>query len=110
MKKPTSTKVFESRTPLMLDVVITHVMEQKGIRFPINGITQQQLDNFANHANEWIRWFHANNKQWRKKIESNAGREWLYTFVGHWCDAFKLNPDTYLQRHTLDSLATGANS
>ena len=58
---------------------------------------------FIQHAETWVRWFHANNRQWRKKLEreSNDDRDFLLAFLNHWADAFVQNPGTYKNRHPI---------
>lgn len=58
---------------------------------------------FIERAETWVRWLHANNRRWRKKLnrESNDDRDFVLAFVSHWADAFVRNPEAYKKSHPI---------
>ena len=50
-----------------------------------------------------MRWLHANDRKWRKKVdrESNDDRDFVFAFVKHWADAFVRNPEAYKRRYPI---------
>jgi hypothetical protein len=58
---------------------------------------------FVDQAETWLRWLHANNPKWRKKLdrESNDDRDFVLAFLNYWADAFVQNPGTYKSQHPL---------
>ena len=55
------------------------------------------------HTDTWLRWFHANSKEWRKKLEreSSDDRDFILMFVRHWARAFIMDPQAYKERHPI---------
>ena len=66
-------------------------------------VSEQDRAWFIDQAETWVRWFHANNPKWRKKLEreSNDDRDFILAFVNHWADAFVKNLGTYKSQHPL---------
>jgi len=67
------------------------------------GVSEQDRKWFIQQAETWVRWFHANNLKWRKKLErkSNEDRDFVLAFVNHWAGAFVRNPEAYKKRHPI---------
>lgn len=105
MKLPTGKTIFEDKTSLLPEVVARTVldeMQQKGHVLP----SKEQQDWFIKHADVWTRYLHANNSMWKRKLESESGRGRLYLFVGHWAEAFLMDPVGYFEKHPLEELET----
>ena len=68
-----------------------------------NAVSEQDRAWFIQQAETWVRWFHANNRKWRNRLdrESNDDRDFVLAFVNHWADAFVRNPEAYKKRHPI---------
>lgn len=109
-KPPTAPDVFEDRTSLMLDVVIDTIVERasydhrKATQQEKLPVSDEDMAYFRTHSATWVRWFHANDPKWRRKLNGNGGRDMVYMFVTHWLEAFLNDPDSYRVRHPMESL------
>jgi hypothetical protein len=100
-KPPTPKLHFDSRAicpAIIASFAITDA--QARARKPVS---EQDREWFVDQAETWVRWFHANNPKWRKKLEreSNDDRDFVSRFVNHWACAFVSNPQTYKSQHPL---------
>src|SRR4051794_20619683 len=52
---------------------------------------------FIVQAETWVRWFHANSRKWRIKLdrETDDDRDFVCGFLNHWADSFVQSPNTY---------------
>ena len=66
-------------------------------------VSEQDQAWFIQQAETWVRWLHANNRKWRKRLEqeSNEDRDFVLAFVNHWANAFVNDPQTYKGRHPI---------
>ena len=99
-KPPTPKRHFEMRAlcpAVIASLAITDAQARA------KKITPQDQAWFIDQAATWVRWFHANNPKWRKKLdrESNDDRDFVLAFVNHWADAFVKNTGVYKSRHPL---------
>ena len=71
-----------------------------------HNLTADQRAWFVKHADAWTRWFHANDAEWKRSLESegNRGRDQLYVWVNHWLDAYLLDPERYQKQHPIAAL------
>lgn len=110
---------FGNKTAILVEVIARTCLNDRGVQIIPgeemtfaergNAPTREQAEYFVRHADLWVRWFYANNQTWKRAIESpknggNYGRDYCYTFVGHWADAFLKDPTKYIERHTMDAL------
>jgi hypothetical protein len=100
-KPPTPKRHFESRA-LCPAIIASLAIADAQVRAS-KSLTDQDQAWFIQQAETWVRWFHANNPKWRKKLEreSNEDRDFVSQFVNHWADFFVQNPDAYKNRHPL---------
>jgi hypothetical protein len=68
-----------------------------------NAVSELDRAWFIQQAETWVRWFHANNRQWRNRLdrERNDDRDFVLVFMNHWADAFVRNPEAYKKRHPI---------
>lgn len=99
MKQPTPLTTFERRTSLAIDVIASTVLLQKSPQHRVGCPTDETR--FIRLCDRWVRWFHANNPKWRRKLEGDHGREWCYGWIGHWADSLLLDPKRFWKRHSL---------
>ena len=66
-------------------------------------VSEQDREWFVEQAETWVRWFHANDRKWRTKLdrENDDDRNFVLAFANHWADAFVSNPQTYKSQHPL---------
>jgi hypothetical protein len=100
-KPPTPKLHFESRAlcpAIIASLAITDA--QVRAKKSTSGPDQEW---FVEQAETWVRWFHANDRKWRKKLarENDDDRDFVLAFVNHWADAFVQNPGTYKSQHPL---------
>ena len=100
-KPPTPQRHFEMRAicPAILAFCAVTDAQARAKK----AISEQDQEWFTQQAETWVRWFHANNGKWRKKLEreSNDDRDFVLAFVNHWADAFVRNPEAYKKRHPI---------
>ena len=92
-RPPTPIQDFERVTPLMLEFM-TYIILNKKKHF----LTEEQSYWFIAHVDLWVRWFHANNSRWRRRLE-NDGRDWMCMWIEHWRDAYLHDPEHYRNNH-----------
>ena len=100
-KPPTPQSYFEMRA-LCPEIVASSAITDAQARAK-KAVNEQDQVWFINQAETWVRWFHANNRKWRNKLEreSNNDRDFVLVFLNHWADAFVRNPNTYKKRHPI---------
>ena len=100
-KPPTPKLHFELRA-LIPAIIATFAIIDAQVRAK-KAVSEQDREWFIEQAETWVRWFHANNRQWRKRLEreSNTDRDFVLAFLNHWADAFVQNPGTYKKRHPI---------
>jgi hypothetical protein len=100
-KPPTPKLHFESRA-LCPAIIASLAITDAEVRAK-KAVNEQDQAWFIDQAETWVRWFHANNRQWRMKLdrESNDDRDFVLAFVNHWADAFVKNTGVYKSRHPL---------
>ena len=98
--KPTPYDEF-IKCAILPDVVASTCLAQRQ-----HVLTAGQVAWFVRHVDTWVRWFHANNAQWRQMLERGE-RDQLYVWTNHWLDAYLLDPVMYQERHPLDVLNNG---
>jgi hypothetical protein len=100
-KPPTPQRHFEMRAICPEIIASTAIIDAQARAK--NAVSEQDRAWFIQHAETWVRWFHANNRKWRNKLEreSNDDRDFVLVFVNHWADAFLRNPDAYKCRHPI---------
>jgi hypothetical protein len=100
---PTPTAEFIRATSLALEIIALTIL---GDRKAADKLTDDESAWFVIHVDHWVRWFHANDRKWRSKLQgrSNAGRDYVYVFVNHWLDAYLKNPAQYQERHPFEQL------
>ena len=98
-RPPTAREHFEAATPIMPDVVAETCLAARD-----HTLTAEQYKWFVEHVDVWTRWFHANNAEWKRSLESegNQGRDQLYVWVNHWLDAYLLDPERYQRQHPIE--------
>ena len=69
-------------------------------------ISKTDAEWFVRQTDTWLRWFHANSKVWRQKLEreSSDDRDFILMFVRHWARAFIMDPQMYKRRHPISIL------
>jgi hypothetical protein len=100
-KPPTPKRHFEMRAicpEIIASLAITDALARVK-----KAVSQRDQAWFIQQVETWVRWFHANNRKWRNKLdrESDDDRDFVLAFVDHWADAFVRNPDTYKRRHPI---------
>jgi hypothetical protein len=100
-KPPTPKRHFEMRA-ICPEIIAASAISDAQARAK-KGVCEPERAWFIQQAETWVRWFHANNRRWRKKLEreSNDDRDFVLAFMNHWSDAFLRNPDTYRRRHPI---------
>ena len=100
-KPPTPKSHFEMRA-LCPTIIASFAITDAQTRAK-KPVSEQDQEWFINQAETWVRWFHANNPKWRKKLdrESNDDRDFVLAFVNHWADAFVKHPGVYKSQHPL---------
>jgi hypothetical protein len=98
-KPPTPKRHFEMRAicpAIIASLAITDAQARAK-----RAVSEKDRTWFIQQAETWVRWLHANNRRWRKKLnrESNDDRDFVLAFVNHWADAFVRNPKAYKKRH-----------
>jgi hypothetical protein len=98
---PTTREHFEAATPIMPDVVAETCLGKRQ-----HNLTDDQRAWFVKHVDTWTRWFHANNAEWKRSLESEGdqGRDQLYVWVNHWLDSYLLDPERYQKQHPIAAL------
>jgi hypothetical protein len=98
-KPPTPKRHFEMRA-ICPSIIATFAITDAQARAK-SAVSEQDQAWFVDHAETWVRWFHANNRQWCKRLdrESNDDRDFVVAFVNHWADAFVSSPESYKHRH-----------
>jgi hypothetical protein len=100
-KPPTPKRHFEMRAICPEIIASSAITDAQGRAK--NALSEPEGVWFIQQAETWVRWFHANNRKWRKALEreSNGDRDFVLAFVNHWADAFVRNPNTYKRRHPI---------
>jgi hypothetical protein len=100
-KPPTPKLHFETRA-LCSEIIASLAITDAQVRAR-KAVSEEDQAWFIQQAETWVRWFHANNPQWRKRLEreSNGDRDIVSRFVNHWADAFVQNPGVYKSQHPL---------
>ena len=100
-KPPTPKGLFENRA-LSPEIVAALAITDAQARAK-KAVSDQDQEWFIKQAETWVRWLHANNPQWRNKLdrESNNDRDFVSRFLNHWADAIVRNPSAYKKRHPL---------
>ena len=100
-KPPTPKLHFESRA--LCPAIIASLAIDDAESRANKSVSEQDQAWFIQHAETWVRWFHANNPKWRKKLdrESNDDRDFVLAFANHWANAFVQNPAVYKKCHPL---------
>ena len=100
-KPPTPKSHFDRRA--ICPVIIASLAITDAQTRAKKAVNEQERAWFIQQAEAWVRWFHANNRQWRKKLdrENNDDRDFILAFVNHWADAFVKNLGTYKSQHPL---------
>ena len=62
------------------------------------GMPQAKARKFGQMADCWVRWLHANRPDWKRKLRAQDPRPFLFTFLGHWADAYQHNPKLFESR------------
>jgi len=91
-KKPTTWKKYHS--PIVPLAVADAVMEERRL----SGTSEARW--FADHVDCWVRWFHANDPKWRRRLDraDEKDLDWVYMWVNHWADSFIKDPQKYVDR------------
>jgi hypothetical protein len=100
-KPPTPICHFDSRA-ICPEIIASFAITDAEVRAK-KAVNEQDQAWFIDQAERWVRWFHANNRQWRMKLdrESNDDRDFVLAFVNHWADAFVNNTGVYKSQHPL---------
>jgi|ERR1019366_3234526 hypothetical protein len=100
-KPPTPKRHFETRA--LCPAIIASLAIADAESRAKKPVSEQDREWFIQQAETWVRWFHANSRQWRMKLEreSNGDRDFVSRFVSHWACAFVKNPGTYKSQHPL---------
>jgi hypothetical protein len=100
-KSPTPQRHFEMRA-ICPEVIASFAITDALARTK-NAVSEQDRTWFVEQAETWVRWFHANNRQWRNRLEreSDDDRDFVLAFMNHWADAFVRNPEAYKKRHPI---------
>ena len=69
-------------------------------------LTAEQNQEFIQHSDVRLRWMHANNGGWQKRLDrqSNNDRDFIKVFVEHWAEAYLKDPVDYMLKHPLNQL------
>jgi hypothetical protein len=91
-KPPTPKRYFEMRA-LCPEIIASLAITDAQARAK-KAISEQDRAWFIDHAETWVRWFHANSLKWRKKLdrENDDDRNFVMAFLNHWADAFVSAP------------------
>ena len=102
MCKPPTPKLHFEKRALCPEIAASIAITDAQVRAK-KAASEPDREWFVEQAETWVRWFHANNPQWRRKLEreSNDDRDFVLAFLNHWADAFVQNPDAYKSRHPL---------
>ena len=94
-KPPTPKLHFEMRA-ICPDIIAFSAIIDAQARVK-KAVSERDQEWFIHQAETWVRWFHANNRKWRGKLEreSNDDRDFVLAFVNHWADAFLRSPEAY---------------
>ena len=98
-KPPTPKRHFEMRA-ICPAILASFAIADAATRAK-KAISEQDQAWFIDQAETWVRWFHANNRQWRRKLdrENNDDRDFVLAFLNHWANAFISDPEMYKRRH-----------
>jgi hypothetical protein len=100
-KPPTPRNHFDCRA-ICPEIIASLAITDAQVRAK-KSVSDQDRAWFIQQAETWVRWLHANNRRWRKRLdrESSEDRDFVLVFVNHWADSFLVNPDTYKRRHPI---------
>ena len=98
---PTLEIEFVRQTSLALEIILDDVL----VGCELDVVDQAW---FRQHADTWVRWFHANDPKWRAWLNGKRKRidppSQLLIWFDHWLKAYSLNPDAYQKSHPLEAL------
>ena len=97
MTEATDPEIFMDRTSLVPEVIAETVLESKE-----HNLSYEDAKWFCRFASWWIRFFHANKPNWRRKLEGKDGRDEAYLWINHWAGAFIHSPKTFRAIHHFD--------
>ena len=100
-KPPTPRQHFELRA-LCLEIVATCAIADAQSRAK-KIVSENDQAWFINQAATWVRWFHANSRKWRIKLDraNDDDRDFVNGFLNQWADSFVRSPSTYRKRHPI---------
>jgi hypothetical protein len=100
-KPPTPKGHFEMRA-ICPEIIASSVIIDAQARVK-KSVSEQDRTWFIQQAGTWVRWFHANNRKWRNRLEreSNDDRDFVLVFMNYWADTFVRNLEAYKKRHPI---------
>jgi len=97
-ERPTSVEEFEDCTGILLDAVVGALAADDR-----TGLTVEHWRWFSEHVGWRLCYMHANKPKQRKKMEAGeTGLAVVCAFVAHWFEAFRRDPEVYMERHVVD--------
>lgn len=97
IKPACSQKKFDRDVIVMPEAVADTCLNDRGA-----DIDRPLEDWFRMFVGWYVRWLYANDKKWKRELKADDPRDFLYTWVGHWADAFLKDPATYMAHRRLD--------
>ena len=101
LKAPTAKNYFDLRAicpEVCAAIAITEAQAHSK-----RSVSRQDQEWFIIQAETWVRWFHANNRNWHARLEREADsdRDFVAMFLNHWAEAFLQDPGSYKERHPI---------